>query len=285
MKPMLDTVQTIADWAAILPFALLPFEIWRLRLARALDRRTWLEMAANLSPLVPMIAFYGLLAAFATGLYAAIQTVVPWRIETTPWTFAAALLAVDFLYYWDHRAGHRVRALWAASHSVHHSSPLFNQTTGLRISFVDGLITPWFYAPLIVVGFEPATVIAAYAVVLAWQQWIHTETIGKLGWLDRLLNTPSNHRVHHGTESWCIDRNYGGVLMVWDHLFGTYAAERAPTPYGLTTPIDSVNPIDVHCAEAVRFARDFAGLKTWRARLRFALGGPEQVVTDAPGRS
>jgi sterol desaturase/sphingolipid hydroxylase (fatty acid hydroxylase superfamily) len=280
MDGLLGQVDVWMMLVATVPFVLLPFEIWRLHRARRLNRRTWLELAANFSPLVPTVLLFGVVSAYVLALYGLAARIAIWSIPVNAWTLAAAILLVDFIYYWDHRVGHRVRVAWALYHSVHHSSPLFNQTTALRISFVDGFIVPWFYLPLVLAGFHPLLVVAALGVVLAYQQWIHTETIGRLGWFDLVFNSPSNHRVHHGVEPQYIDKNYGGILIVWDRLFGTYQPEEATPVYGLTDQINSANPVDVHLAEMVRFMKGIAPLKTLKARVTYMFGGPELSVRD-----
>jgi sterol desaturase/sphingolipid hydroxylase (fatty acid hydroxylase superfamily) len=260
---------------------MLPIELICQYRANKLTRQSWLEMFANISPLVPTILVGGVVTAFVIWLFTAAAALAPWTLPVNGWTALAAIILVDAVYYVDHRIGHRVRLMWAVSHSVHHSSPMFNQTTGLRISFVDGFISPWYYTVIILAGFDPLLVAAAFGVNLGYQQWIHTELIGKLGWFDRWFNSPSNHRVHHGSQSQYLDKNYGGILMIWDRLFGTYQAEGEPVVYGLTEPIASVNPWRVHFEEVTRLVRKFAALKTARARWRLLVGGPDLVITDA----
>jgi sterol desaturase/sphingolipid hydroxylase (fatty acid hydroxylase superfamily) len=278
MTNPLTLVDDIAGIAGVVPFLLLPLEFWRLHKAQQLGKRTWLEVLANLSPLIPVIITTGMVTAFVIWLFSSVAKVAIATLPVNIWTILGAIILVDFMYYWDHRLGHRVRALWAFSHSVHHSSPLFNQTTGLRISFVDGFISPWYYTPIIFLGFDPFLVASAFGVILAYQQWIHTETIGKLGWFDVLFNSPSNHRVHHATQEQYLDKNYGAILMIWDHLFGTYEAEGEAVSYGLVHQINSANPIMVHFSEGIGFVKKFMTLKSWRQRLKFIFSGPEVAV-------
>lgn len=258
----------------------LPFELWRQYRAKKLTKQNCLEMLANVSPQLPTILVGGLVLAFVTWLFTAAAALAPWKLPVNIWTALAAIILVDAVYYWDHRIGHRVNLMWAVSHSVHHSSPLFNQTTALRISFIDGFISPWFYTSIILIGFDPLLVAAAFAFNLAYQQWIHTEVIGKLGWFDKWFNSPSNHRVHHGSQEQYLDKNYGGVLMIWDRLFGTYEPESEPAIYGLTNPISSVNPWKVHFEEASRLIGKFRVLKTLRAKMQLLGLRPDAVVTD-----
>lgn len=248
--------------------AMLPIELWRLWRRGRLDRSRFLEMLASSSPLLPTLAVGGVVSAFIVALFGLAAGLAPWSIPVTWWSALLVLLAVDFMYYWDHRVGHENRLVWAVAHSVHHSSPQFDQTTALRVSFVDGFTSPWFYVPVLLIGFDPHLVAACFLFILGYQQWLHTELIGKLPWLDGWLNTPSNHRVHHGVQPQYQDRNYGAVLMVWDRLFGTYASEDAPVRYGVTHPIGSSNPVRVHVHEARRLWRDLRGTPRWSDRLR-----------------
>jgi sterol desaturase/sphingolipid hydroxylase (fatty acid hydroxylase superfamily) len=278
MTNPLTLVDDIAGIAGVVPFLLLPLEFWRLHKAQQLGKRTWLEVLANLSPLIPVVLTTGMVTAFVIWLFSSVAKVALVTLPINIWTILGAIVLVDFMYYWDHRLGHRVRALWAFSHSVHHSSPLFNQTTGLRISFVDGFISPWYYTPIIFLGFDPFLVASAFGVILAYQQWIHTETIGKLGWFDVLFNSPSNHRVHHGVQEQYLDKNYGAIFMIWDHLFGTYEAEGEAVTYGLVHQIDSVNPVQVHLAEGIRFVQKLVTLTKWKQRLTYIFKAPDVVV-------
>jgi sterol desaturase/sphingolipid hydroxylase (fatty acid hydroxylase superfamily) len=261
--------------AAIVVF--LPWELLRLRRAGRMDRARVREMLASASPLLPTLLLGGVVTTFVLGLYAGVGALVPWSIPTNGFTALLALLAVDFMYYWDHRTAHRNRAYWAISHSVHHSSPAYDQTTGLRVSFIDGFISPWFYVPVVAAGFDPLLVAACLALVIGWQQWLHTEAIDRLPWLDPWLNTPSNHRAHHGVQAQYQDINFGAILMVWDRLFGTHRPEGKDEPvrYGITHPIHSTHPIDVHLCEAKRLWRDLAATPRWRDRLLRLLRAPD----------
>jgi sterol desaturase/sphingolipid hydroxylase (fatty acid hydroxylase superfamily) len=260
--------------AAIL--IMLPIELWRNR--RTLNRAAWKEMAASAGVLLPALATSGVVVAFITVLWGSAHALTPWRIPTNGWSALLCLLLVDFLFYWDHRTAHRVRGLWAVAHSVHHSSPRYDQTTGLRVSFVDGFTSPWFYLPAVLIGFDPLLVAAAFGLMLAYQQWLHTETIGRLGWFDRVFNSPANHRVHHGSQDVYLDKNYGGILILWDRLFGTWEPEREQPVYGLTTPIGSSHLWTVHTAEALSLWRDLKAARCWRDRLRLVIAPPGTVL-------
>jgi sterol desaturase/sphingolipid hydroxylase (fatty acid hydroxylase superfamily) len=261
-------------------FLFLPFELWARWKRRELLWVSVREMLASASPFLPTALLGGVTMAFIVALLDAGSSLAITRISTTPISALACFLVCDLLYYVDHRMGHRVRLYWAVSHSVHHSSPQYDQTTALRVSAVDGYTSPWFQVPAVLVGFEPALVLASFGFIIAYQQWIHTESIGKLGWLEGILNTPSNHRVHHSSLPEHLDRNYGGVLVVWDRFFGTYAAETGPVVYGLTTPIGSTNPIDVHIHEARKLWHDLKKTDSTLERLKMLTRGPEHTPSS-----
>ena len=145
--------------------------------------------------------------------------------------------------------------MWVA-HSVHHSSPIFNTAVAFRFSPFDPFIAPLFHAPIVLLGVHPMLLIIAELIVLVYQFWIHTELVGRMGPLEAIFNTPSNHRVHHGSDAHYIDKNYGGITVIWDRLFGTYQRELETPKYGLTTPIDTVNPFKVWFFHLPAFCRD-----------------------------
>lgn len=188
-----------------------------------------------------------------------------------PW--AVAIAGWDFLYYWNHRFMHEVRALWAI-HVVHHSSERYNLSTALRQPVADvlGLWLP--YGVMARFGIRPYVLTQARALNLLYQYWVHTEVIRSLGKAEEVLNTPSHHRVHHGSQRQYIDRNHGSILIVWDRLFGTFEREDERVVYGLTTNIDTYNPVTVATHEYRDIVRDVAASTTWRDRLGFVLRGP-----------
>jgi sterol desaturase/sphingolipid hydroxylase (fatty acid hydroxylase superfamily) len=190
------------------------------------------------------------------------------------WT--AAMLGWDFIYYWNHRLMHEVRALWAI-HVVHHSSERFNLSTALRqpVASTFGVFVP--YGWLSRLGVRPSLVEYARGLNLIYQFWIHTDTIRTIGAAEAVLNTPSHHRVHHGSNERYLDRNHAGILVVWDRLFGTFQRELPhldPVVYGLTENVGSFNPWRVATHEHRNMFRDVAESTTWRDRLGFVLRGP-----------
>jgi sterol desaturase/sphingolipid hydroxylase (fatty acid hydroxylase superfamily) len=206
--------------------ALVAFEfLW----GRSHGRQTYrLNDTLNSVSLGVMSQVLGLFSKlFSIGIYAAVfnslaLTTLP---ASSPWVWVMALLGYDFLYYWYHRAGHRVAVLWAA-HGVHHQSEDYNLSTALRQTSSGFLFAWMFYWPLAVVGVPPLVFASVALIDLLYQFWVHTQQVGKLGWFDRWFCAPSNHRVHHAVNDRYIDKNYGGIFIVWDRLFGTFEPER-----------------------------------------------------------
>lgn len=181
--------------------------------------------------------------------------------ELNELTVLLTFLGVDICFYWMHRASHRVRWFWAA-HVVHHSSERMNFSTAMRQNATNIFNGAWaFFLPLALLGLNPVWIGVAYALSLVYQFFIHTTLIGKLpGWIELVFNTPSHHRVHHGRNPGYIDRNYGGILILWDRLFGTFADEDAQSPpeYGITRPPPSNNLIVLWTHEYRDLFRDMA---------------------------
>ncbi len=186
---------------------------------------------------------------------------------------AVAILGWDAIYYWNHRLNHESRWLWAM-HVVHHSSERYNLSTALRQPVAEGLTMSVPYGILALAGVRPSVIETARALNLIYQFWIHTEAVRSIGWLENVLNTPSHHRVHHGTNRQYLDRNHGSILIVWDRVFGTFEREDERVVYGLTTNIDTYNPLRIATHEWRDVLRDVAGATTWRERWSFFLRGP-----------
>ncbi|MFV0461952.1 MAG: sterol desaturase family protein [Nostocoides sp.] len=186
---------------------------------------------------------------------------------------AVAVLGWDAIYYWNHRLSHESRWLWAV-HVVHHSSERYNLSTALRQPVFEGVTLTVPYGLLALLGIRPAVIESARALNLIYQFWIHTEVIRSIGWLEKIFNTPSHHRVHHGSNRRYLDRNHGSILIVWDRLFGTFEPEDEPVVYGLTTNIDTFNPARIATHEWRDIARDIAGARTWSDRFSFLLRSP-----------
>ena len=202
----------------------------------------------------------------------------PLHLSPKRWpVWVACLVVTDFCYYWAHRGDHRIRLLWAA-HSVHHSSTYFNMSTNLRLPWlhpVSYTVRSLAWLPAALLGFPVWMIFLCDTAGLLFQIPCHTQRIGKL-WepYEFLFNTPSHHRVHHGANKPYIDKNYGGVLIIWDRLFGSYAKESEPVRYGLIHDINTRNPLQYNYIETVAMLRDVAGARTWRGRLGYIFGPP-----------
>ena len=188
-------------------------------------------------------------------------------------SWVALVVLVDFCYYWNHRINHESRILWAG-HVNHHSSQHYNLSTALRQSWSSYTTSFVFYIPILLVGFSPNLLLASLLVHLFYQYWIHTEAIDKLGWLEHILMTPSHHRVHHASNPQYLDRNHGGLLIVWDKLFGTFEPEVEPPIYGISKNIESFNLIVVAFHEYKDIYKDVRGAKSPSEAFQYVVRGP-----------
>jgi sterol desaturase/sphingolipid hydroxylase (fatty acid hydroxylase superfamily)/uncharacterized membrane protein YhhN len=205
------------------------------------------------------------------GIYTAIWSAFALFRNDDFWTqwygWLLALVFYDFCYYWLHRLGHESAVLWAA-HVVHHQSQHYNLSTALRQTS-SGVLLGWvFYLPMALAGVPPLVFGAVALIDLLYQFWVHTEQVGKLGWFDRWFCSPSNHRVHHAVNDRYVDRNYGGVLIVWDRLFGTFKEEDEPCVYGTRSPLRSWDPVWANAEVYWSLARDSWRTRLWRDKLR-----------------
>ena len=226
-------------------------------------------------------------AALTLALYAGVhEHFAVWQLSAKSlWTWLIGLVAYDFLYYWHHRAGHRVALFWAA-HVVHHQSEDYNLSTALRQTSSGWLVGWIFYLPMAIAGFPPLVFAVVALTDLLYQFWVHTEQVGRLGAFDRWFCAPSNHRVHHAINDAYLDRNYGGVLLVWDRLFGTYVAEDAAVPcvYGTRAPLRSWNPIQANLQVYRELLRDSWRTTGWLDKLRVWLKPPGWRPEDVAAR-
>ena len=196
------------------------------------------------------------------------------------WVWILAFFADEFSYYWFHRTSHECRLFWA-SHVVHHSSQRYNLGTALRQSWT-GSLTGWiFWMWMPLVGFTPIVIMTMQAVSLIYQYWIHTEMIRTTGPLEKVINTPSHHRVHHGSNAQYIDRNHGGTLIIWDRIFGTFEPEDERVKYGLTHNLETYNPLRIAFHEWADMARDVSHARNWRERWMYVFGGPGWKPEDS----
>lgn len=213
------------------------------------------------------------IAAFAGMFHWGASLRGSWVWPDTSWGFWAAFVVADFAYYWAHRWSHRVNVFWIG-HVVHHQSEDYNLGVALRQSAAQKVLMMWVYWPLALAGLPPWMFATVMALNLVYQFWIHTQAIRHLGPLEWVLNTPSHHRVHHGRNPEYIDKNHGGVFIVWDRLFGTFQAERERPVYGITTPADTFNPVRAQLQPWVRLVRNVQAIPGWRDKIRFLFAPP-----------
>jgi alkylglycerol monooxygenase len=195
------------------------------------------------------------------------------------WVWVAGLLLYDLCYYWLHRMGHEMNVLWAA-HVVHHQSEAYNLSTALRQTSSGGLFGWIFYLPMALLGFPLEVFIAVSLIDLLYQFWVHTEQVGKLGWFDRVFVSPSNHRVHHGVNDIYLDKNYGGILILWDRLFGTFIEETEPVVYGTRSPLRSWNPLWANLQVYKAMWLDMWRARRFTDKLRVIVARPDWRPAD-----
>lgn len=240
------------------------------------------EMLASFSVQIPSTLLEKSIGAVILFALFAVYQRIPWRIEIGWGSLIAVIILADFIHYWSHRWEHEIRAMWTW-HSVHHSSPVYNFSTSFRVVFFRALPDMFYYLPLVVLGFHPLLVVAALSLVGIYQIWLHNDLIGKLGPIGWVFCTPSHHRVHHGSDEKYLDKNYGGILIIWDRLFGTFQPEEETPTYGLTKPIESVNPVVVHFHEVRALWRDLRRARSW-SEVAGYLFGPPGWTPEAEGK-
>lgn len=191
-----------------------------------------------------MSVIFGGLFGLATGfIYEYSYLIAPYKFPADAWwTWAALVFVDDLAYYVFHRVSHEMRLFWNF-HVVHHSSNHYNLSVAVRQSWFSGTLHWIFYAPIMLLGFAPWMFLTIHGFNLIYQFWIHTRFIDRLGWFEYIFNTPSHHRVHHGTNEQYLDMNYGGIFIFWDRLFGTFISETEEPRYGIIKPIEGYNPL------------------------------------------
>jgi sterol desaturase/sphingolipid hydroxylase (fatty acid hydroxylase superfamily) len=237
-------------------------------------RDTWASLAMGIGNVaISAVTIFGATALWSWGYD---RRWLSLGQPTLWWSWLLLFFAEDLCYYWFHRTHHEVRLLWAA-HVNHHTSQYFNLSTALRQPWFTPLTGPIFWLPLALLGYPVAMIVTAQALSLMYQFWIHTEVVRRLPWpLEWLLNTPSHHRVHHGKNAAYLDRNHGGVLILWDRLFGTFAPEdeRDRVHYGITRDLESFNPLRIATHELLDMLQDVRRAPSFKAALCYVLAPP-----------
>lgn len=260
-------------WLAILMLALM--------LAEYLRRRADYDVrgaAASFGVALGQALLRPVNLSLQTLVLGSIAALAPIRLPIDDWrTWVAGFLVVDFVYYWFHRASHQVRWLWA-THAVHHSATQMTLPAAIRLGWTGSLSMGWLiFAPVLLAGFPPTVLAAMLALNLLYQFPLHTEAIGRLGALEWLFNTPSHHRAHHSRDEAYLDCNFGGVLILWDRMFGTFRPEPADMAlhYGLVHHEETANPVRIALGEWGRLLRAMASAGSPGAAIRLALGPPD----------
>jgi sterol desaturase/sphingolipid hydroxylase (fatty acid hydroxylase superfamily) len=282
----MHTQETIITWATPVFFALIALE---LLVARRRGRQAYAASDAvnsiGLGVISQIVGVFSKLLTFGIYAWCAQHLALFTLPADSVWVWAFALLGYDFCYYWLHRGGHRVNILWAA-HVVHHQSERYNLSTALRQTG-SGVLLGWlFYLPLALLGVPLQVFVVVALIDLLYQFWVHTEQIDRLGWFDRVFCSPSNHRAHHAVNDRYLDRNYGGILILWDRLFGTFVEEDdSDRPvYGTRAPLRSWNPLWANAEVYWNTARDMWRTRRWRDKLLLWLKPPGWQPADLAAR-
>lgn len=255
------------------------FSDWRERRLK----RTGRDMLAN----VLMGAGSLVVGALVTGsillVFDAVYALSPWHVPQTWWSWLLCIVLVDFGHYWAHRFSHEVRFGWA-SHVAHHSSQQYNFSVAVRQPWTHHYLFVFFLLPA-ALGFHPLMILAAKSFNSFYQFWLHTERIQRMPrWFEYIFNTPSHHRVHHGSNPLYIDKNHAGIFIIWDRLFGTYQEELAEEPvvYGITKNIESDNPLIINFHEYAAMAKDVTTTPGLMNKLRYMFHKPGWQPGDGP---
>ena len=238
------------------------------------DKKLKKDMMANFFIGLCLVLAGLLEKGIAFGFFSLVYGFTIFTPDLSWWLWIAGFLGCEFSFYLSHWLGHKTRIFWAA-HVTHHSSQYLNLSVGARVNFIFLFYRFLFWAPLCLVGISPEMILLIESITAIPTFLIHTEKVGKLGVLDWIFNTPSNHRVHHASNPEYIDKNFGGVLMIYDHLFGTYAKETAAPVYGLTHNIDTYNPGKLLLHEYIWMTREFSKIKSFPAKFRYLFSRPQ----------
>ena len=288
---MSDALTSALDWETVqlwfyvlndlsLIYVIVPFfllELIRYRVLERLDYKLLGDSVANVVTLFCFVAIeYAVGILFATKLYFWVYDAISLpHLSLNAVTIVACVLLADLAYYWDHRLMHRVGLGWA-THTVHHSSPHFNMSVAYRFGPLDAVFPLLFSLPIVMLGFHPILVLLSEVFVQQFQAILHTEAIRKLPRpIEFVFNTPSHHRVHHGSNRQYWDKNYAGIFILWDRLFGTFEPEVEVVRFGISEPINSVNPLTVFLHGLQRLGRKLIGTRGIKNKARVLVKPPD----------
>ncbi|VVT00348.1 sterol desaturase family protein [Erythrobacter sp. EC-HK427] len=278
---MLTDQPPVAFVLVVILFGLAEFA-WRRRSGRGYDLGS---LGANLGVMVGQFISKLITGGVVTAAMFAVFAFAPVQWAMDDWrTWVVGFIVLEFFYYWQHRFSHTIRWLWT-SHAVHHSPNEFTLPAAFRLGWSSTISGAWVvFLPMALMGFHPLVIATLLAVNLRYQYFLHTEAVGKLGPLECVFNTPSHHRVHHGSNADYLDTNFGGVLIVFDRLFGTFVEERddEPVRYGPTKPVTSNNPFVIAFHEWANLWRDLKQVRSVRSAWRVLFGRPSELEPSDP---
>ena len=288
LQPIMPLLHNIfgqdVDWKQIFLIGMTPLFLLAFMIEFVVEKKRgngsnfhWKEVGANLSLGAGYQIFEGVMWLLLTGgIFAWVFDHRLFDIPVNGWTILPIFIGMEFSYYWFHRTSHRVRWFWAA-HVPHHTGETMNFTNAMRQSLLNAFVGNFiFYLPMVWLGVPPAVLLFCLAVDLAYQYFVHTESVGRFPkWYEYVFDTPSNHRVHHGRNPEYIDKNYGGVLIIFDRLFGTYAEEKAKVDYGITQQIRSYNFLVLNVHEMFDMLRDVFSPGPISQRLKHLIMPPD----------
>ncbi|ASM52047.1 hypothetical protein PESP_b0497 [Pseudoalteromonas espejiana DSM 9414] len=267
--------QWVDDWFFVAAITLFCLEMLRYAFKKQFSRTLFGDSVSNFITLVLFIGIIGLVALTYAGVFFYVYD--NWRITELPvtmWSIIGCIVLADLAYYWEHRFLHKNGFAWA-THTVHHSSPFFNISVAYRHGPMDWFFPLFFHLPLALIGFNPFVIFFAEIFVQVFQTLLHTESVKKFPKpIEAIFNTPSHHRVHHATNKQYLDKNYAGIFIIWDRMFGTFAKEEAPVSYGVFPRINSVNPIKIFFSGYSKLFSQIRHAPTWQHRINLLIKPP-----------
>ena len=264
----------------IVPFFVL--ELIRYAWQKRLNANLVLDSVANIITFGAFLTIEFLLGLLAvTKLYFWVYNHISLpHLELNWMTIITCVLLADFAYYWEHRMMHRIGIGWA-THTVHHSSPHFNMSVAYRFGPLDAIMPIIFSLPIVMLGYDPILVLLSEVFVQVFQTLLHTEIIGKfIKPVEFIFNTPSHHRVHHGSNRQYWDKNYGGILIIWDRMFGTFEPEIETVRYGISEPLRSTNPVKVFFHGITRLFKKIAGVEGFKNKFLVLIKPPDWMPKE-----
>ncbi|CAM3748972.1 sterol desaturase family protein [Parendozoicomonas haliclonae] len=273
-KQVWDLELFVDDWFFVLAMLVFVVEMTRYVIKGRFTKDLAGDTVANF---ITLAGFISLTALIATGYTAAFFVAYEFRIADLPitgWTILGCLILADLAYYWEHRFLH-VNGFGWATHTVHHSSPHFNISVAYRHGPMDWFFPFFFHVPLVLMGFHPVIVFCCEVIVQVYQTLLHTESVRRLPRpIEAIMNTPSHHRVHHATNRQYLDKNYAGIFIIWDRMFGTFAKEEEPVKYGVFPRINSVNPVKIFFSGYLKLGQRLWSAPSWSYRIKLLCLSP-----------